>query len=559
MMYLLLANLYLGVFYGFYYFFLRRETFFQGNRIYLLAGLLLAFTLPLAEYGEFDDTVVYQYHLPVIQLGNPAPEQLAAGTAVTEPQTAVKQYIATAYAVGCMIAALLVAMQFVRTIRGLRKQNPGEAYSFFGIIRIDHTIYESHKIAHHEQVHVQQWHSADIVVMQLVKILNWFNPVVYLYVRALRLQHEYIADGKTAASDQIAYAELLMSRAMGVNGPVLANSFSNKKLLKRRIAMLLQDKSPRYSWLRYVVLLPVVVGMVVFSIACNHQGKGRANQAASQKATSSMGDSKVFKEELGANVDYREEALRNGTQGRLTFTYEKSDKGHIGNIQFINELGSGQEAEVIRALQLENVERLAPSGKNLISINFRISGVEPSDMPPPPPVSSEYTALGDIVIVGYAPNLPPPPLIESRGDKKTSDAAANKKERFPEPEVIQVRIADNKKPEVIEEGADMLFQTVEIDPQPPGGMPAFMRYVGQNYDYPQEAIEAEVNGQVQVAFVVEKDGGLTDMKIIRDLGYGTGEAAIRVLQSSSKWSPGVQNGRPVRVAYTLPIRLNLQQ
>ena len=57
-MYLVLANLYLGVFYSFYYLFLRRETFFQGNRIYLLAGLLLAFTLPLAEHGGFDDTVV---------------------------------------------------------------------------------------------------------------------------------------------------------------------------------------------------------------------------------------------------------------------------------------------------------------------------------------------------------------------------------------------------------------------------------------------------------------------------------------------------------------------
>ena len=86
-----------------------------------------------------------------------------------------------------------------------------------------------------------------------------------------------------------------------------------------------------------------------------------------------------------------------------------------------------------------------------------------------------------------------------------------------------------------------------------------MEYIGKNYDYPQEAIEEGVNGMVQVSFVVEKDGSLTDMKIVRDLGYGTGEAAIRVLQSSSKWSPAVQNGRTVRVAYTLPIRLNLQQ
>ena len=88
---------------------------------------------------------------------------------------------------------------------------------------------------------------------------------------------------------------------------------------------------------------------------------------------------------------------------------------------------------------------------------------------------------------------------------------------------------------------------------------AVMQWVGRNYDYPQAAIEAGVNGQVQVSFVVERDGSLTDIKIVRDLRYGTGEAAVKLLQKAEKWSPGVQNGRPVRVAYTLPIRLNLQQ
>lgn len=111
------------------------------------------------------------------------------------------------------------------------------------------------------------------------------------------------------------------------------------------------------------------------------------------------------------------------------------------------------------------------------------------------------------------------------------------------------------------EGSDSnkIFQSVEVEPEPPGGLAAFRQWVGKNYVYPQGAIDAGVKGTVQVSFVVEKDGSLTDIKVVRDLSYGTGEAAVRVLEKAAKWSPGIQNGRPVRVAYTLPITLNLQQ
>ncbi|MFB2120985.1 energy transducer TonB [Parapedobacter sp. 2B3] len=555
MMYLVLANLYLCVFYGFYYLFLRRETFFQGNRVYLLTSLLLAFTLPLAEYAGFDDSVVYQYQLPMVELGGSASGSVVGEVDVAQSPASSTPYLPMLYMVGCGIAAFFVLLQAFGAIRALRGGAAGQAFSFFGMIRIDHKAYGSHQIAHHEQVHARQWHSADIMVMQVVKILNWFNPVVYLYERALRLQHEYIADGRTAANDQFAYAELLVSRAMGVSGPVLVNSFSNRKLLKHRVTMLLRDKSPRrHSW-RYAALLPVVAGMLIFSIACNNQEKRGTDETAA--GTSAATDADAFKKELSKFVAYGDEALRNGKQGILAFTFEKGQAGHIENIRFLNEFGSGQEAEVIKALQRENVERVAPEGKYMVSINFRIHGVEPADMPPPPPpVSEEYTPLGEVNIIAAPPKLPPPPMVQPATRKNDKANATSEKEQYPEPKVVEVQVAKNE-PE--EEPKNLVFQSVEIDPKPPGGMREFMQYVAKNYDYPQDAIDAGVNGVVQVSFVVERDGSLTDMKILRDLKYGTGEAAIRVLQHSDKWLPGVQNGQPVRVAYTLPIRLNLQQ
>ena len=101
-----------------------------------------------------------------------------------------------------------------------------------------------------------------------------------------------------------------------------------------------------------------------------------------------------------------------------------------------------------------------------------------------------------------------------------------------------------------------IFTAVEVNPEPRGGMKAFMSWISSNYDYPQAALENGINGVVEVSFVVEKDGSLTDINVKRDLKYGTGEAAAKLLKKAPKWKPGIQNGRPVRVAYTLPIRLN---
>ncbi|PRD45465.1 energy transducer TonB [Sphingobacterium haloxyli] len=93
-------------------------------------------------------------------------------------------------------------------------------------------------------------------------------------------------------------------------------------------------------------------------------------------------------------------------------------------------------------------------------------------------------------------------------------------------------------------------------PEPVGGMSAFVNWVGKNYAYPDRALEQGIKGSVIATFVVETDGSLTDIAILLDIGFGTGDEAIRVLKKAAKWKPGVQNGVPVRVKYTLPIKLS---
>ena len=106
---------------------------------------------------------------------------------------------------------------------------------------------------------------------------------------------------------------------------------------------------------------------------------------------------------------------------------------------------------------------------------------------------------------------------------------------------------------------EQVYTTVSIEQMPdfPGGLSKFYGYISKNYNYPAAAREQGVSGRVIVSFIVEKDGTLTDIKVLRDMGLGTGEEAMRLLKKSPKWRAGVQNGRTVRVQYTLPIMLNL--
>jgi len=106
--------------------------------------------------------------------------------------------------------------------------------------------------------------------------------------------------------------------------------------------------------------------------------------------------------------------------------------------------------------------------------------------------------------------------------------------------------------------ADTIYEVVNIEVQPefPGGMEKFYQYVGKSYNLSKEAKDKELQGRIILNFVVEEDGSLTNIKVLRDLGYGTGEEALRVLQASPKWKPALQNGKPVRVSYTIPIVIN---
>lgn len=167
-----------------------------------------------------------------------------------------------------------------------------------------------------------------------------------------------------------------------------------------------------------------------------------------------------------------------------------------------------------------------------------IMEIPPTEQPPPPP-----------------PKVQLPEIIEIPDDEEIEDEIEIELDVEINEETVVEDIIFEDAPE--EEDVDEVFSIVEDQPEFPGGMSAFYKYVGDNMKYPAQARRMGIEGRVFVQFVVEKDGTITEVKAVKGIGAGCDEEAERVLRSSPKFKPGKQRGRPVKVRMVLPIQFKL--
>jgi protein TonB len=176
---------------------------------------------------------------------------------------------------------------------------------------------------------------------------------------------------------------------------------------------------------------------------------------------------------------------------------------------------------------------------------------QPKDLPPPPPPPPKVDQVKFVkpVVTKTEEIVEEPPKVEEIKDKKLGDETIKGDPDAP----LTVEPVGNGPSQVVEEDNN-IYNTagIEVKPDFPGGLDKFYKFIGKNFQVPEEE---GLKGKVFVTFVVEKDGSLTDIKVLRDIGYGTGKEAIRVLKSCPKWNPGEQNGKKVRVLYSLPISI----
>jgi len=162
--------------------------------------------------------------------------------------------------------------------------------------------------------------------------------------------------------------------------------------------------------------------------------------------------------------------------------------------------------------------------------------IPPSATPPPPP--------------------PPPPA------PTTILEIVDDEEDIVEVEILDQEIKEDTKVEIVQRDEvieeEQIFTIVEEMPSFPGGEAELFKYLGKNIKYPQMATDAGISGVVYVTFVVDKDGKIRDVKVLRGIGGGCDEEAVRVVKSMPTWKPGKQRGKAVTVQYNLPIRFTLR-
>jgi TonB family protein len=445
--YLLLSNLYLILFFGFYTLLLQRETFFQLNRVYLLGSALISFLIPAI---QLDWVKQWFFTQKVHQtLYSASPDFVYSIQAIQPSRVTVGEIVGAIYAAGIVVLSIKLIWQFVILRQLLKNKKVAAAWSFFKNIKVDEQIEKRDVIIAHEEVHARQWHSADVMLMEVMMIVNWFNPVVYLYRRSIKHIHEFIADQNAvkAGTSKADYAMLLVSQTF--NAPVhhLLNPFFNSSILKQRIVMLQKSKSHYSALFKYGFSAPLFAIMLALSSA-------------------TINNSEVV------------ETIHNQAENIF---------------------------DVTAAVPVK--EAVIPKTK------IKLPAHKAADIKAKATITNTLPPVNKKVLPG------------------NNDAATHNE----------------------------VFSAVEKLPSYPGGMESFGKYLGKAVRYPKEAQEAGVQGRAIVTFIVEVDGALTDVHALRDPGMGLGQEAVRVVSNSSKWIPGEQNGRKVRVQYTVPIVFTLAE
>ena len=272
------------VFWLFYEVFLRKETFFKANRFYLIVSSVLSFVLPFLKTSYFKKNFFLLQeqlanNLPAVFLRSDIKETPANGTVVLQPIKGMLT-IENLWVLGAIVFLLILLYKLVRLVyiekthRSrwqddyvlVQLPNTNEAFSFFNRIFLGSQLTnpERKTILEHEKVHVEQYHSADLLWFELLRVVFWFNPIIYLYQRRIAEVHEYLVDEKVS-DNQSNYCEELLAHSFGVPQFSLVNQFYKSSLIKNRIIMLTKEKSNPIKLVKYLAVAPMLLVMLFYT------------------------------------------------------------------------------------------------------------------------------------------------------------------------------------------------------------------------------------------------------------------------------------------------------
>ncbi|MEN9907480.1 MAG: hypothetical protein RLZZ540_621 [Bacteroidota bacterium] len=360
--YLIKASGLIGLFYFAYFLLLRKETFFSENRWFLLLGLITSSVLPL-------------FFITKIIWVEPTTDSfdwsnIPVTTSVLAPEPQINWYLILAYVyfIGIAISLLKLVFDFnslIQLLKGKTIQQQGNfklidlaeniaPFSYFNYIVYNSSLYtavELENILEHEKVHSLQKHSVDVLISRLFCVIFWFNPLVWLYKKAIAQNLEFIADGEAAKkiNDKKAYQLTLLKITTQENCVALTNHFY-ESLIKKRIIMLNQNQSKKWNSWKYITVFPALVAFVfLFQIEVVAQEKETPKQETETKSNSI--DLKSFKIEKDlTNISKDKEIYING---------EKSSQEELDKLD-------PKEIEKIDVIKKSNKPTILVTTKHLI-------------------------------------------------------------------------------------------------------------------------------------------------------------------------------------------------
>ncbi len=502
-----------------YRFLFRNSNRLHFNRFFLLTSMLLALAMPLL--GLLSGIEVPQMATLKQQLfngimlnevivtpdGQPVLPEVTVTTNATPSRFSVWQVIGGIYLLGVSVMTLLFLIKLGRLvvliIRSPKRKMDGctavftgkeqGSFSFFRYAFFPNENVDP-DIMRHEMSHIEHHHSWDILFAEVMMILQWFNPFIYLYKKELQSLHEYQADRDVVATgvDKKNYMMLILQQCTAVDFSGMSNNFS-LILTKKRIKMITKNEKAKGLWWRLLATLPVLAILMIANTKVTAQDASTklSNQAVDKPITVEMGQFEIFDDD--------------GTPMQLKDTLIYSDDGSY--VKF--ETSDGFQPETGEPCKKLTVTSYDADGNQ--RNNFFITETE------------------------------------RRGDTSTYTI---------EPFTLSVHLFEQLFDLATYE-EDTVYQIVEQMPQYTGGEEAMMKYVAENIKYPQAAKDKNIGGRVFVSFVIEKDGSVNEVKVMRGIGGGCDEEAVRVIKGMPKWKPGIQKGKPVRVSYMMPLNFKL--
>lgn len=601
--YLLKVNVAFVLFYAFYRLFFYKDTFFKLRRAILLAFFGLALFYPLLNIQDW-----VRQQEPIADVIYMYSAMLPEATAKADAAASVDWYGwllgslgfiywgIVAFLCGRFLVQLSSILWLAHTservvihetpVYALRKA--AGPFSFFRMVFLhpeSHSDKETDEILTHECTHVSQWHSIDVILSEMMCMACWFNPFVWLLKREVRHNLEYLADNTVIQSgyDSKSYQYHLLGLAHHQSVTTLYNSF-NVLHLKNRIMMMNKKRSPGIVRTKYLIFIPLVGILMLLS---NIEAVARLTARLANEATVSnamVTATGILVDETGQPLIGASVVVKGGKERTIT-----DKKGAFSLEVPANAIlrcsYQGRESQEVLAADMTNNTHLSLSSKSR-EMNEQVFTVV-EKMPSFPG--------GDAELLKYiATNIKYPKESQDNGEQGRvicsfivgRDGSVNN------PEVLRgvtpllneeaVRVINTmprwnpgmqrgkavavkytvpitfrlKSP--VEEAKEETLTVVDVMPQYPGGDRELLKFIAQSIKYPTDAQEAGVQGRVICSFVVDKKGNIVEPKIIRGIDPSLDAEALRVIGMMPRWTPGRQDGKAVRVLYTVPITFRLQ-